>query len=76
MTKQEYEKVRQEIAKRYKDKISELERKNALMNKEFTNVLKENHKLKREIAYYKKKYNGLPEYIRNMMDLTDIFSIL
>lgn len=74
MTKQEYEKVRQEVAKRYKDRISELERKNAMMEKEFTNVFKENHKLKKEIAYYKKKYNELPAYIRNMMDLTNIFS--
>jgi regulator of replication initiation timing len=72
MTKQEYEKVRQEVAKRYKDRISELERKNALMNKEYVSMLEENHKLKRENAALRNKLNEIPESIRNIMELTNV----
>lgn len=76
MTKQEYEKVRQEVAKRYKDEISDLRRRNNMMNDEYVKIREENHKLKKEIAYYKKKYNELPAYIRNIIKLDDMLSTL
>ena len=76
MTKKEYEKIRQEVAKRYKDEISDLRRRNNMMNDEYVKIQEENHKLKKQIACYKKKYDELPEYIRNLMDLADIFSRL
>lgn len=76
MTKQEYEKIRQEVAKRYKDEISDLRRRNSMMNDEYVKIRKENHKLKKEIAYYKKKYNELPAYIRNIIKLDDMISTL
>ena len=52
MTKKEYEKVRQEVAKRYKDRISDLERKNILMNKEYMKLLEENRELRRKEAFH------------------------
>lgn len=76
MTKQEYEKIRQEVAKRYKDEISDLRRKNNMMNEEYVKVRKENYELKKQIAYYKKKYDELPEYIRNIIKLDDMLSTL
>ena len=76
MTKQEYEKIRQEVAKRYKDEISDLRRRNSMMNDEYVKIRKENHKLKKEIAFYKKKYNELPAYIRNIIKLDDMISTL
>ena len=76
MTKQEYEKIRQEVAKRYKDEISDIRRRNSMMNDEYVKIRKENHKLKKEIAFYKKKYNELPAYIRNIIKLDDMISTL
>lgn len=76
MTKKEYEKIRQEVAKRYKDEISDLRRRNNMMNEEYVKIRKENHKLKKEIAYYKQKYNELPAYIRNIIKLDNMLSTL
>ena len=69
MTKQEYEKVRQEVAKRYKDRISDLERKNMLMNEEYMKRLEEIRKLKRENACLRSKLDEIPDSIKNIMEL-------
>ena len=71
MTKKEYEKVRQEVAKRYKDKISDLERRSVLMKEEYMKLLEENRELRRKEAALRSDLNDIPESIKNIMELLD-----
>ena len=55
MTKQEYERVRQEISKKYKDQIQELKAENLRLKEMIIEERKENDKLKSELSSVKQK---------------------
>ncbi len=73
ITKKEYERVRQEIAKKYKDKIEELQSKNAILAKWYTEKEEENRKLKGELIRLRAAYAQLPDSIKDMMKLLNHF---
>ena len=73
ITKKEYERVRQEIAKKYKDKIEELQSKNAILAKWCTEKEEENRKLKKELIRLRSAYAQLPDSIKDMMKLLNHF---
>ena len=58
MTKQEYERVRQEISKKYKDQIQELKAENLRLKEIIVEERKEKDKLKSELEVTKEKLDS------------------
>ena len=71
MTKQEYERVRQEVAKKYKDRISELEMQNQRLAEMIIETRREKDRLELQVVTYERKLNSIPESLRSIMTMCD-----
>ena len=72
MTKQEREKMRQEIAKQYKEKIRELE----LQNQKLIKLFNEEHNLRiaaeNQVNRLKEKYEKVPDSFKALVEMTNV----
>ena len=71
MTKQEYEKIRKDVAKKYKDRIAELEIQNLRLSEMIIEERKERVELERQVVYYKSKLDSVPESLRAIITMCD-----
>lgn len=75
MTKQEREKIRQEIAKRYKERITELE----LENQRLIKILNEEHNLRiaaeRKVDRLEEEYKKVPDSFKALAKMTDTLGV-
>ena len=67
MTKQEYERVRQEVAKKYKDKIADLEKEKAILGEWCKEKDQENKELKAELKRLRAAYDHMPDSVKGMI---------
>jgi hypothetical protein len=78
MTKQEREKIRQEIAKKYKDRITELELENQRLKEMLNEEHKQRVKAENTLYYLKNEYekfkNAIPESMKNMLEILNVFN--
>lgn len=78
MTKQEREKIRQEIAKQYKERITELELENQKLKEMLNEEHKQRVKAENALYYLKNEYekfkNAMPESMKNMLEILNVFN--
>mgnify|MGYP003309035488 CR=1 FL=1 len=76
MTKQEREKIRQEIAKQYKERITELE----LENQKLIKILNEEHNLRiaaeRKVDRLEAKYEKVPDSFKALVEMTSKLGVI
>ena len=75
MTKQEREKIRQEIAKQYKEKIRELE----FQNQKLIKLFNEEHNLRiaaeNKVDRLKEEYEKVPDSFKALVKITDTLGV-
>lgn len=73
MTKKEYEKVRQEVSKKYKDEIQELKRENVRLSEMVIEGRKERYELGKQLKEMKSKLDKFSNCDSKLFDLLGMY---
>ena len=76
MNKIEYERVRSNIAKRYKGRLEQLELEILKLNQENLQLRKDNQALERQVKKYKAELDRIPDSQKTLLGMTQLLSNL
>lgn len=76
MKKTEYEKIRADISKRYKDEVGQLKLEIIRLNEEIIKLHKDKEVLEGEIRRYKSRLDGISDSQKSLLGLSTAFSNL